>query len=171
MGAQRTLGDRSSRSSQLRLPCLSTVIWLFQVHGAGGQTRVIDVIKGEGVGLAWYVQELERSPERHGRPISWLWGDHILPHDAAVRELGTGETRIETLAGLGFQATLCPNLPVEDGIQAARRLLPRCWFDQARCARGLEALRMYRRDYDERREEFRVKPVHDWTNHYADAFR
>jgi phage terminase large subunit len=59
---------------------------------------------------------------------------------------------------------------VEDGIQAARRLLPRCWFDKKRCAKGLEALRLYRRDYDEKREEFRVKPVHDWTSHHADAF-
>ena len=36
---------------------------------------------------------------------------------------------------------------------------------------GLEALSLYRRDYDERREEYRVKPAHDWTSHYADAFR
>ena len=114
----------------------STVIWLFQVHGAGGQTRVIDVIKGEGVGLAWYVEQLEGMRERHGWPISWLWGDHILPHDAAVRELGTGQTRVETLAGYGFHATICPKLPLEDGIHAARRLLPRCWFDKARCAKG-----------------------------------
>lgn len=149
----------------------STVIWLFQVHNAAGQTRVIDVIKGEGVGLAWYVDQIERSRERHGGAGPWLWGDHILPHDAAVRELGTGQSRVETLRGLGLEAVICPNLPVEDGIQAVRRLLPRCWFDKTRCAAGLEALRMYRRDYDERGQEYRVRPVHDWTSHYADAFR
>ncbi|WP_114950883.1 terminase large subunit domain-containing protein [Sphingosinicella terrae] len=150
----------------------STVIWLFQPHGLAGETRVIDVIKGEGVGLDWYASELDRSRERHGRAGgTWLWGDHFLPHDAAVRELGTGKSRIETLRELGIHATICPNLPVEDGIQAVRQLLPRCWFDRTRCARGIEALRMYRRDYDERRQEYGLRPVHDWTSHYADAFR
>ena len=149
----------------------STVIWLFQVHGAAGQTRVIDVIKGEGVGLNWYAAELDRSRERHGWPSPWRWGDHILPHDAAVRDMGSGLTRIETLQQLGIYATIAPNLPGEDGIQAVRGLLPRCWFDKARCARGLEALRLYRRDYHEKKEEYGLRPVHDWTSHYADALR
>ena len=126
----------------------STVIWLFQPHASAGQTRVIDVIKGEGVGLDWYVGELEKSRERHGSAHSWLWGDHILPHDVAVREMGTGKSRIERLRELGLEARICPNLPVPDGIQAARALIPRCWFDRTRCARGLEALRQYRRHYD-----------------------
>ena len=78
---------------------------------------------------------------------------------------------MERLAELGIGATIAPNLPVADGIQAVRSLLPRCWFDRTRCARGLEALRMYRRDYDEKGQEYRVRPVHDWTSHYADAFR
>ena len=149
----------------------STVIWLFQPHAAPAEIRVIDVIKGEGVGLDWYVGELEQARERHGSAPSWLWGDHILPHDVAVREMGTGKSRIETLRELGIDATICPNLPVADGIQAVRALIPRCWFDRTRCARGLEALRMYRRDYDEKQEEYRVAPLHDWTSHYADAFR
>jgi hypothetical protein len=139
----------------------STVIWFIQVHA--GETRVIDVLKGEGVGLDWYAQRLQ---ER-----GWIWGEHYLPHDAQVRELGSGRSRIETLAGYGLGATLCPSLPVEDGIQAVRLLLATCWFDRERCRAGIEALRMYRRDYDEKRQEFRVRPLHDWTSHYADAFR
>ena len=149
----------------------STVIWLFQPHASAGQTRVIDVIKGEGVGLEWYVGELEKSRERHGSAHSWLWGEHILPHDVAVREMGTGKSRIERLRELGLDANICPNLPVPDGIQAARALIPRCWFDRTRCARGLEALRQYRRHYDAKQEEYRAAPLHDWTSHYADAFR
>lgn len=139
----------------------STVIWFIQQ--AGRETRLIDVLKGEGVGLDWYAKRLQ---ER-----DWLWGNHYLPHDAEVRELGTGKSRVETLAGLGIRATICPNLPVEDGIQAVRLLLPTCWFDKVKCRQGIEALRMYRRDYDEKRQEFRTRPLHDWTSHYADALR
>jgi hypothetical protein len=101
----------------------------------------------------------------------YLWGNHYLPHDVEVRELGTGKSRKEVLAGLGINATVCPNIPLADGIQAVRMLLPTCWFDKVRCAQGIEALRMYRREYDEKRQEFRQHPLHDWTSHYADALR
>lgn len=140
----------------------STVIWFFQT--VGRETRVIDVLKGEGVGLDWYVSQLQAR--------NYVWGTHYLPHDVEVRELGTGKSRKEVLEGLGLTGiTVCPNLPVADGIQAVRMLLPMCWFDAAKCKEGIEALRMYRREYDDKRQEFKVNPLHDWTSHYADAFR
>ena len=139
----------------------STVIWFYQL--VGREVRVIDVLKGEGVGLDWYARKLQDR--------GYLYGKHYLPHDVEVRELGTGKSRKEVLAGLGIQAEVCPNIPVADGIQAVRMLLPTCWFDKVKCKEGIEALRMYRRDYDEKRQEFRVAPLHDWTSHYADAFR
>lgn len=139
----------------------STVIWFIQVSGR--ETRIIDVLKGEGVGLDWYAKRLS------GR--DYVWGSHYLPHDVEVRELGTGKSRKEVLAGLGIKATVCPNIPIADGIQAVRMLLPTCWFDKDKCKAGIEALRMYRREYDEKRQEFRVNPLHDWTSHYADALR
>ena len=147
----------------------STVIWFVQV--CGGETRVIDVLKGEGVGLEWYANQLKDRPALHGHAGSWVWGNHYLPHDSEVRELGTGKTRIERLAEYGIGATICPNIPPEDGIQAVRALLPTCWFDKERCKAGLEALRMYRREWDPKAQEFRAHPLHDWTSHYADAFR
>lgn len=139
----------------------STVIWFIQAHA--GETRVIDVLKGEGVGLDWYVKRL--------RERDWLWGRHYLPHDVEVRELGSGKSRKEVLHELGVDVEVCPNLPVADGIQAVRMMLPTCWFDRAKCKDGIEALRMYRREYDEKRQEFRPTPFHNWTSHYADAFR
>lgn len=139
----------------------STCIWFFQT--VGRETRVIDVLKGEGVGLDWYARRLQ---ERN-----YFYGKHYLPHDVEVRELGTGKSRKEVLAGLGINAEVCPNIPVADGIQAVRMLLPTCWFDKVKCKEGIEALRMYRREYDDKRQEFRVNPLHDWTSHYADAFR
>lgn len=139
----------------------STVIWFIQTLGR--ETRVIDVVKGEGVGLDWYVRELQQR--------GYLYGRHYLPHDVEVRELGTGKSRKEVLEGLGVSVSVCPNIPIADGIQAARMLLPTCWFDKAKCKDGIEALRMYRRDWDDKRQEFRQHALHDWTSHYADAFR
>jgi len=147
----------------------STVIWFFQ--RCGKETRVIDVIKGEGRNLPWYVQQLDERPALHGHKGNWVWGQHWLPHDVQVPEIGTGKTRFETLGGLGLRVDCCPNLPVADGIQAVRNLLPNCWFDAERCKEGIEALRMYRREWNDKTKEFKGHPLHDWTSHYADAFR
>jgi len=140
----------------------STVIWFAQV--IRGETRFIDCLKGEGVGLDWYVKELQAR--------NYVWGTHYLPHDVEVRELGTGKSRKEVLEGLGVtNIQVVPAMPVADGIQSVRMMLPLCWFDKVKCKDGIEALRMYRRDYDEKRQEFRPNPLHDWTSHYADAIR
>jgi phage terminase large subunit len=56
---------------------------------------------------------------------------------------------------------------VEEGINAARILLPKCWFDAERCKPGLEALAHYRRDFNQRLNEFKATPVHDWSSHGA----
>lgn len=140
----------------------STVIWFVQT--VGRETRFIDCLKGEGVGLDWYVAQLQQR--------GWLYGNHYLPHDVEVRELGTGKSRKEVLEGLGLNnIRVVPNIPVADGIQAVRMLLPTCWFDAGKCKEGIEALRMYRREWDDKRQEFRTHPLHDWTSHYADAAR
>ena len=58
-----------------------------------------------------------------------------------------------------------------DGINAARLSFHRCWFDARKCADGIEALRQYRTDFDEKLKDFKDTPRHDWTSHTADAFR
>lgn len=140
----------------------STAIWFCQFHGA--EKRLIDYYEASGVGLDHYVHHLRGKP--------YLYGGHILPHDVEVKELGTGKSRLETLKGLGLSdVTIAPRLAVDDGIQAVRSFLPTAWFDEDRCGRGVEALRQYRRDYDEKGRTFRLRPLHDWTSHAADAMR
>lgn len=139
----------------------STAIWFAQT--AGREVRVIDYLENSGVGLDWYAREL--STRRY------VYGDHFLPHDAEVKELGSGKSRVETLANLGISARVLPMQRLEDGINAARLILPVCWFDAEKCKRGIEALRMYRRDWDEKRKVFHDRPRHDWASHGADAFR
>jgi hypothetical protein len=139
----------------------STAIWFCQ--RAGREVRLIDYYEASGVGLDHYARVLgERA---------YVYGEHLLPHDAEVKELGTGKSRVETLASLGIRPRVLPALKVEDGINAARNLLPQCWFDSVRCVRGLEALRQYRREWDERLRAFKARPLHDWSSHAADAFR
>lgn len=139
----------------------ATAIWFAQAIGA--ELRIIDYYEAQGVPLAHYVKHLHSLP--------YVYGEHLLPHDVAVRELGTGTTRLETLRQLGLKARVLKALPLEDGIEAVRALLPRCWFDALKCARGLDALRLYRPAFDPRSSLFSARPLHDWTSHAADAFR
>ena len=62
-------------------------------------------------------------------------------------------------------------LGLEDGIQATRSILNRCWFDKQKCERGIEALKQYRRTFDDKNKAFKNRPLHDWTSHAADSFR
>lgn len=139
----------------------STSIWFWQV--SGNEIRIVDYYENHGRNLSHYASELSSKPYRYGK-------DYV-PHDARVRELGTGKTRIETLSELGRNPTLIPAHTIMDGINAARLMFPRCWFDGEKCKDGLEALRQYRTDYDERKRIFTEAPRHDWTSHAADAFR
>jgi phage terminase large subunit len=138
----------------------STCLWICQI--AGKEVRLIDCVENHGVGLDWYVSWLrENRYEGFGQ---------ILPHDVEVRELGTGRSRKEVLQEAGLEITVAPRLSVADGIQAVRRILPRCWFDH-KTKLGLDAIRNYRREYNEKQQVFYDKPLHDWSSHFADAFR
>jgi phage terminase large subunit len=134
----------------------ATAIWLIQL--AGQEIRFIDYIENSGVGLDWYTRELDRRP--------YKWGEHVLPHDAEARELGTGRSRLEVLRSLGFhRVTVIASQKIEDGINAARMLLPRCWFDAEKCARGISALQNYRRSWNESLRTYSDRPLHDWSSH------
>lgn len=140
----------------------ATAIWF--VQDVGQERRIIDYLEVSGEGLPQIVKRLEARDYRYGR--------HILPHDAEARELGTGKSRIETLEALGLRnIEVIPQQEVADGINAVRLMLSKCWFDEDRCARGIEALKQYRREWDGKRQVWRERPLHDWTSHAADAFR
>ena len=140
----------------------ATAIW-FSQSLRSGEVRLIDYYEASGEGLPHYAQELTRK--------GYTYGQHWAPHDIAVRELGSGRSRLETASTLGIKFQICPNIPIEDGIHAARMLFPRCYFDATRCGPGLEALQHYRRDFNTRLNEFKAQPVHDWSEHGASAFR
>jgi phage terminase large subunit len=139
----------------------STAIWFVQVIAK--ERRLVDYYEGSGVGLDHYAAVLKEK--------GYVYGQHYFPHDVAVKELGSGKSRVDTLRGLGITAEVGIASNVEDGINATRRLLDQCWIDAERCARGLEALKSYRREYDDKLKDWKSRPLHDWSSHGADALR
>ena len=92
------------------------------------------------------------NPRAHGRP----------PHDIQHREFTSGKSRKDTLAGMGIEATVVPQSNVLDGINVVRRMLGRTWIDSDRCERGIEALRQYRREWNDN--------LKDWSQGAAPRF-
>ena len=138
-----------------------TSIWWFQVVGA--QVFVLDHLAQSGVGVEWFADEISKRERKYG----WLHGTDFVPHDAKVKEWGSGRTRVETMQTIGLKPLLVPMASVQDGIQAVRRTLPLCVF-HPRCEEGdfsgISALEQYRREWDDEKKAFRANAVDDWTS-------
>lgn len=139
----------------------STAILFFQLYGK--EIRIIDAEEHSGEGIAFYTDLLQRK--------GYQYALHILPHDAEVREMGTGKSRIEVLRQLGVTPTkILAAQNVDDGIQAVRSVFPRLWIDE-KLEGFIDSVSQYRKEYDEDKRTFKSRPLHDWTSHYSDALR
>ena len=111
---------------------------------------------------------LRRARSRSARTQhGWHDGTDWVPHDAKVKEWGTGKTRVETMQALGLNRCWCRMATFQDGINAVRRTLPLCVFHPRTEETGIAALEQYRREWDDEKKAFRPSDVHDWTAHPA----
>jgi len=139
----------------------STSIWFWQQ--VGQEVHFIDYYENSGEPLSHYAKVLQNK--------DYVYGDTWLPHDAKVRELGTGLSRVDVFRSLGITPLIVPSIGLMDGIEVVRGLLPRCWFDEDKCEYGIKCLEMYHKDYNPKREVYSDRPCHDRWSHGADAMR
>ena len=146
-------------------------IWVFQI--GPGFLHIIDYFEGSNEGFDYYANWLDERgyvPNRgHG-----VLGIDFVPHDAKQRSPtanGT-KTRIQELFALGRNPVLVPDHKVADRINAGRRLIaaPTTYFDEQRCATGINMLRSYKQEWDVKNRVFRKSPKHDFASHGADAW-
>jgi len=168
-----------------------TAIWWFQV--VSGEIRIIDYyceagrdpdeiasqLLGRRVRINLINSEIRVEigdviPEIEHRS-AYDYSDHGigLPHDARAKtQQAKGKSLMEQFAKVfGMESLrIVPSLSKQDGIQAGRQLLKRCYVSVV-CEDGWEALKAYRREWNDGKSAFNDNPVHDWTSHPADAFR
>lgn len=145
-------------------------IWFCQSYGF--ENRFIAYYENSGEGLQHYAKLLRGQIENYEFMADYTYGRHLGPHDLEVREFGNNATsRRETAKSLGIRFNIVPKHEVSDGIERVRNILPSCWFDEKKTERGVNALRSYRKEYDEKNKTFKDRPCHDWSSHGADAFR
>lgn len=139
----------------------STALWFYQLHGA--EIRLIDYYENSGESLNHYIRFIKAKPYIIERVFA--------PHDASSTEYSTGLTRIQSARNLGLELTVLKKLGIQEGIDAARNMFNRCWFDEVKCEKGLRALDNYRKEWNEALGTFRDQPRHDHFSHGADSFR
>lgn len=144
----------------------ATAIWFIQC--VGRERRLVDYYENSLTSLHHYADKLyELKKER-----KWVYGTHYFPHDIQQQHLNEVESRINTLANLGISDHyIVPVHSVWEGIHATRRMLDRTLIDPERCAKGLEALKAYRQEWNDKTKDWGRQPVHDWSSHAADALR
>lgn len=138
-----------------------TCIWF--IEQGEEHWRVIDYYENSGKDLTHYANVVKSKP--------YVYQKHILPHDAAQRSLSTGLTRKQQLAKLGLKCSIAKKVGVNDGINATISILYKCKFNSVKCKEGLNAMRQYRAEYNDKLEVFKPTPLHNWASHAADAFR
>jgi len=136
-------------------------VWFAQFIGS--EIRLVDYYEPDSIGLVNYIREIKDK--------GYVLGEHFAPHDIKVREYTSGKSRKEIAESLGIDFQVVPKLSIDDGIEAVKTIFNRCVFDKVKCKDGLLALKHYKKEYDEKRSDYKNVPYHNWASHGADAFR
>jgi hypothetical protein len=139
----------------------STVIGFWQRYD--NKMVLVDYYENNNEGLQHYIRFLQTK--------EYVYGKHFAPHDIQQREQITGKTRLESARKLGIEFCVVPKLSLEDGINSGRMMFSRLYINETNCADFVEAVRQYRKEWDEKNLVFKEYPVHDWTSHPADMYR
>lgn len=141
-----------------------TAIWFAQ-RVAPDRINIIDYFSVAGYALEDIVQVLRSKP--------YEYSPFYLPHDANPKSLQTGKSIREQLHNEGCKSIIIPQLTVQQGIQAVRVTLPQMYFNVGNPSvrEGLNCLKMYQREFDEKRGVFKQNPLHNWASHGSDAMR
>jgi len=143
----------------------SMAIWFVQFIGK--DIHIIDYYENSNYALGHYASVLQGK--------GYMYAMHHLPHDGNKRHLTEGERAItvqQQLKNLNVSPIKIHPArgDIYGAIQRTRTMLSRCFFNAETTKDGYEALKQYRREWDENRQVFKNTPLHDWTSHAADAF-
>jgi len=140
----------------------STAIWFWQVKE--GRVDFIDYYEDHGKPLSHYFDIIDGKPYRYVK--------HWLPHDARQTTLAAGVSILnQFLRKYPGVVSVGPDLPLLEGIQAARWMIQKGVRFHPRTTDGVKCLRHYHYEYDEDKKDYSTRPLHDWSSHAGDGFR
>lgn len=143
------------------------VYWILQIHGR--ELRLVKAYGERNKPLKHYSDKLREFESETGATIEEVY----LPHDAEVRSMQDDnlQTRKEKMEELGWSCTVLSRLPKNDSIENGRTLIQRAYFDKEGCKEGIRAARNYSKEFDEKANRYKDKPLHDWCADWTDALQ
>ncbi len=138
----------------------TAVIFFQQI---GHMIHIVDYYENKNEAFPHYAQVIKEK--------DYVIENNYGPHDLEQTEFGSGKTRREVAYQLGLRFKVAPRMAIEDGIHSVKMLLPRCLIDVDNCSKLINALRHYHRKFSDKDRVYKIKPVHDWSSHAADAMR
>lgn len=143
----------------------STVIWFYQL--IAHEVHLIDYYEAHGEGLAHYMKILDK----YRIEKNYLYGSHYVPHDATCGSPQTGVNYIKYALEFGVRLIALRREGVDIGIERVRRWLPKCFFDEKNCDKGIKALENYQKTFNDKLKVYSENPLHNWASHASDALR
>lgn len=141
----------------------ATAIVFYQLVGL--EIHIIDYYENQGMPFSHYAEVIKNK--------RYIYGKYFAPSDADAHHISTGLSVKEVASALEMDLTIIPStqLPLENGIEAARILFENIWIDEKKCERLIKCLENYIKIYDETNNVYKNRPLHNWASHGADAFR
>lgn len=155
------------------------VIWLMQPYGK--ELRMIACYGNNDEDMDHYINWLKDFKYKYGI----RYAQHMAPHDIAVRDLLTKESRIKRAELMGIKFKLVERCKSKrESINALKAIFGRLWIDKTRCdtdlsgntgdlARytGWKGLKGLRREWDHNNEVFKDETGPKWCTDFTDAIQ
>ena len=140
----------------------ATVCIWFQI-GKDGTVRIVAAEATSGMDIFYHIEKINQ--------FEGELGAVFLPHDARAKNLQTGKSIVEQFLSENLEVRIVHNHKVRDGIAAVRKLFPLVYVQEEMTGDLLEAMKAYRRQWDDNKLMFADAPLHDWASDWCDALR
>ncbi len=147
-----------------------TAIILFQVKRVENYLKpiIVGYMENNNRDLKYYITEIRNFCNRYNLPFK----HHFIPHDGQKRDWNTGKNTIDFLMEMGELGFIVPRpTSKENAIEAMRRKLYLCDFNQENTGRLIDCLSNYSKEFDDKMGIYKGRPVHNWASHGVDAFQ
>lgn len=138
-----------------------TALWFRQY--VAGEYRYLHYYQNFRYDIDHYIKYIQNTEFT----IGTIW----LPHDAKSQTVGAKASVQGQMVAKFPRVKVLPKLKLKDGLDAARRIFPNCYFDQQGCSTGFKCLQEYKYELKPGTQVFGDKPLHNEYSDGADAFR
>lgn len=136
--------------------------WQPRIDGFG----LVGYLGASGMDADDWIEKLKEYISARRMKLGQIW----LPHDARNKTFSAKHSPLERFLKAFDHVDIVPMTKIEHRINAGRRVIERCYFDETECADGIDGLTSWAYEYDEETRTFSKEPKHDWASHPGDGF-